>query len=98
MTDRIEADYLIETAEDPVRAAEVMAGEQSSGTFVTVPGEDAEGVRLARGVVERIEIVGEAERPSLPGATPGRPVLARRRPNRASQVLDAALRRQLVTP
>ena len=77
MTDRIEADYLIETAEDPARAAEVMAGEQSSGTFVSVPGEDNEGVRLARAVVERLEIVGEAERPSLPGATPGQPVLAR---------------------
>jgi hypothetical protein len=38
VTDRIEADYLIETAEDPARAAEVMAGEQSSGTFVAVPG------------------------------------------------------------
>jgi ribulose-bisphosphate carboxylase large chain len=77
MTDRIEADYLIETAEDPARAAEVMAGEQSSGTFVSVPGEDNEGVRLARAVVERLEIVDEAERPSLSGATPGRPVLAR---------------------
>lgn len=75
--DRIEADYLVETAEDPARAAEVMAGEQSSGTFVAVPGEDAPGVLLARAVVERVEVVGEAERPSLPGATPGRPALAR---------------------
>jgi ribulose-bisphosphate carboxylase large chain len=77
VTDRIEADYLIETADDPARAAEVMAGEQSSGTFVAVPGEDNEGVRLARARVERLEITGESERPSLPGATPGRPVLAR---------------------
>lgn len=76
MTERIEADYLIETAEDPARAAEVMAGEQSSGTFVAVPGEDLEGVRLARARVERMDIVGGAERPSLPGATPGWPVLA----------------------
>lgn len=77
MTDRIEADYLVETAEDPARAVEVMAGEQSSGTFVAVPGEDKDGVRLARARVERLEVVGEAEAPSLPGATPGRPVLAR---------------------
>ena len=77
VTDRIEADYLIETAEDPTRAAEVMAGEQSSGTFVSVPGEDAPGVVLARARVESIEVVGEAERQSMPGATPGRPVLAR---------------------
>ena len=42
MTDRIEADYLVETAFDPWHAAEVMAGEQSSGTFVAVPGETPE--------------------------------------------------------
>jgi ribulose-bisphosphate carboxylase large chain len=77
MSARIEADYLIETAEDPARAAEVMAGEQSSGTFVAVPGEDAPGVLTARARVERVEVLGEAEGPSLPGATEGRPVLAR---------------------
>jgi ribulose-bisphosphate carboxylase large chain len=77
VTERIEADYLIETAADPAKAVEVMAGEQSSGTFVAVPGEDAPGVVLARARVERLQILGEAERPSLPGATPGRPVLAR---------------------
>ena len=42
MSDRIEADYLIETPIDPALAAEAMAGEQSSGTFVSVPGETAE--------------------------------------------------------
>ena len=42
MSKRIEADYLIETAVDPANAAEVMAGEQSSGTFVAVPGETPE--------------------------------------------------------
>jgi ribulose-bisphosphate carboxylase large chain len=36
---RIEADYLLETAFEPARAAEAMAGEQSSGTFVPIPGE-----------------------------------------------------------
>ena len=35
--ERIEADYLLETAYDPRRAAEAMAGEQSSGTFVASP-------------------------------------------------------------
>jgi ribulose-bisphosphate carboxylase large chain len=39
---RIEADYLVETAYDPRRAVEAMAGEQSSGTFVVVPGETPE--------------------------------------------------------
>ena len=42
MSERIRARYLIETADDPRRAVEVMAGEQSSGTFVTVPGETPE--------------------------------------------------------
>ena len=42
LTDRIEADYLLETPIDPRRAAETMAGEQSSGTFVAVPGETPE--------------------------------------------------------
>lgn len=37
--DRIEADYLLETPVDPARAAAIMAGEQSSGTFVPVPCE-----------------------------------------------------------
>ena len=39
---RIEADYLIETAIDPMQAAEIMAGEQSSGTFRSVPAETPE--------------------------------------------------------
>jgi ribulose-bisphosphate carboxylase large chain len=34
MSDRIEATYRLETADDPARAAAVIAGEQSSGTFV----------------------------------------------------------------
>jgi ribulose-bisphosphate carboxylase large chain len=32
LTDRIEADYLLETPIAPERAAEIIAGEQSSGT------------------------------------------------------------------
>ena len=41
---RVEADYLIETAIDPMQAAEIMAGEQSSGTFRPIPGEDRKSV------------------------------------------------------
>ena len=37
--DCLEADYLIETPLDPARVADVMAGEQSSGTFVRVANE-----------------------------------------------------------
>ena len=39
---RVEADYWLETPDDPRRTAEAMAGEQSSGTFIAVPGETPE--------------------------------------------------------
>jgi ribulose-bisphosphate carboxylase large chain len=66
--ERIEADYLIETADDVSTAVEVMAGEQSSGTFVPVPGETPELKARAGARVERLVVVGEASQPSLPGA------------------------------
>ena len=48
----IEADYFIETAYDVQKAVEAMAGEQSSGTFLPVPGEIPElKVRSAARVV-----------------------------------------------
>lgn len=65
---RIEADYLVETAYDPRRAIEAMAGEQSSGTFVPVPGETEELKARAAARIEALEVVGEAGEPSLPGA------------------------------
>lgn len=68
MTERFSAEYLIETALDPAHAAEMMAGEQSSGTFVAVPGETTELKARFAARVERIETVGEAVAPSLPGA------------------------------
>lgn len=70
MTDpqRIEADYLIETAYSPQEAAETMAGEQSSGTFRPVPGETPELKARAAARVERLEIVETVDGPSLPGA------------------------------
>jgi ribulose-bisphosphate carboxylase large chain len=40
--ERITATYCIETPYAPEKAAAVLAGEQSSGTFVTVPGETEE--------------------------------------------------------
>ena len=69
--DRIEADYWLETAYDPAAAVEVMAGEQSSGTFVPVPGETPELKARAAARVEALEILGDVEQPSLPGAGPG---------------------------
>jgi ribulose-bisphosphate carboxylase large chain len=63
---RIEADYLIETADDPRKAAEVMAGEQSSGTFVPVPGETPELKERAAARVEALEVLETVDAPSLP--------------------------------
>ena len=37
--DRFEATYLIETPLDPAQVGEVLAGEQSCGTFARVEGE-----------------------------------------------------------
>ncbi|GAG52316.1 unnamed protein product, partial [marine sediment metagenome] len=54
---RIEADYLIETAHAPMKAAEIMAGEQSSGTFVALPGETPELKARAAARVEKLEIL-----------------------------------------
>ncbi len=70
MPSRVHATYLLETGIDPGRAAEVIAGEQSSGTFVALPGETAELRERCGARVERLEIVGESDRPALPGGIP----------------------------
>ncbi len=66
--DRIEADYLIETSIDPRRAADIMAGEQSSGTFVSIPGETPELKARSAARVEMLVVTGESCAPALPGA------------------------------
>ncbi|MGX7705103.1 ribulose-bisphosphate carboxylase large subunit family protein [Methylobacterium sp. Gmos1] len=64
---RIEADYLLETASDPRKVADTMAGEQSSGTFVPVPGETPELKARSAARVERLELLDDAvTAPSLP--------------------------------
>ena len=40
MQQRITAVYQLTTAADPQRTAAMIAGEQSSGTFIAIPGED----------------------------------------------------------
>lgn len=40
MSDRINASYQLSTSGDPQRTAALIAGEQSSGTFIAIPGED----------------------------------------------------------
>src|SRR3954471_7320568 len=70
---RIEADYLIESPIDPRIAAETIAGEQSSGTFVAVPGETPELKARAAARVEHVELLDTATSPSLPVASPLNP-------------------------
>lgn len=70
MSDRFSATYLIETTHPLEAAAETMAGEQSAGTFVRVPGE-SDALRRRYGArVERVVPLGEVPGPSLPGSTP----------------------------
>jgi ribulose-bisphosphate carboxylase large chain len=65
---RIYAHYFIETAFPLAQAAETMAGEQSTGTFLRVPGETDE---LKERYAARVEAIVEGElvsAPSLPGS------------------------------
>lgn len=67
---RISATYHIETAHPLAQAAEIMAGEQSAGTFVKVPGETPELQQRHGAQVERITELDRVDSPSLPGARP----------------------------
>jgi len=76
MSKTLKARYLIETSYDLEEAAQIMAGEQSSGTFVKIPGE-TESLRAKHGAeVSVIEPLREVSVPSLPGARgiPGNPI------------------------
>ncbi|GAB3577602.1 ribulose-bisphosphate carboxylase large subunit family protein [Hymenobacter daeguensis] len=67
--ERITATYYIETPFDPAAAAAVLAGEQSSGTFVAVPGETAELKQRFAARVESVEVLDTVREPAIPGAT-----------------------------
>lgn len=64
---QFEADCIIETAFDPHEAAGAMAGEQSSGTFVALPGESPELKERSTARIEALEMIDEVAEPSLPG-------------------------------
>jgi ribulose-bisphosphate carboxylase large chain len=69
--DRVFATYHIETPLAVEKAAAVLAGEQSSGTFVAVPGE-TETLKARFGArVETIEPLETVDEPSLPGSRSG---------------------------
>ncbi len=65
---RVEASYLIETPLDPRKVADIMAGEQSSGTFVRVEGETDELRKRAGAEVLAVEDLEPATSPSLSSA------------------------------
>ena len=72
---RITSTYYIETSGDPRRGAELLAGEQSSGTFIKLPGEtDRIRERHAAEVVA-VRDLGETT-PSLPSPSGPWPSLA----------------------
>jgi ribulose-bisphosphate carboxylase large chain len=68
---RIEADYILETHVAPEKAAQIIAGEQSSGTFVAVPGETPALKALAAAEVVSLETIETySGRPALEGRYP----------------------------
>jgi ribulose-bisphosphate carboxylase large chain len=69
--DRITATYQLDTAIDAALAAEVIAGEQSSGTFVKIPGETEELKARSAARVDALTEVGETTDRALPGAKRG---------------------------
>ncbi|HEX9150968.1 MAG TPA: RuBisCO large subunit C-terminal-like domain-containing protein, partial [Flavobacterium sp.] len=71
--ERVFAEYLIETPYAVEKAAAVLAGEQSSGTFVSVPGETEELKKRFAARVEDIQLLDVADEPSIPGGSlPGK--------------------------
>jgi ribulose-bisphosphate carboxylase large chain len=65
--ERLFATYFIETPLAVEQAAAVLAGEQSSGTFVEVPGETEELKQRFAARVEKIMPLETVQQPSLPG-------------------------------
>lgn len=66
MSERIHATYWLETGDAPERAAEVIAGEQSSGTFVQLATETPALKERSGARVERLEVLETVSAPSLP--------------------------------
>jgi ribulose-bisphosphate carboxylase large chain len=65
--ERISATYFIETPLAVEKAAASLAGEQSSGTFIAVPGETEELKQRFAARVEKITPLETVNQPSLPG-------------------------------
>lgn len=68
---RLTATYSIETPLPVEQAAAQLAEEQSSGTFVSVPGESEELRERFAARVEQVELQESFDQPSLPGGRSG---------------------------
>lgn len=68
VANRVYAQYEVESAFPLEDAIAVMAGEQSSGTFLAVPGETPELKERSGARIEWIRETGVSKQPSLPGA------------------------------
>jgi ribulose-bisphosphate carboxylase large chain len=88
MTDRIIAKYFVETPHPVEYAVEGIAGEQSSGTFVAVPGETEELKIRARARVESITPLETVDTPSLRGSRPPKGQTGAPKYHRAEVVLS----------
>lgn len=64
---RIHAQYWLETPIAPARAAEVIAGEQSSGTFLALANETPALKARSGARVEALTVLDVVDTPSLPG-------------------------------
>ncbi|MDT7838727.1 ribulose-bisphosphate carboxylase large subunit family protein [Aquabacterium sp. OR-4] len=67
---RIHARYWLETPLTPGRAAEIIAGEQSSGTFLALANETAALKARSGARVESLQVLAVVDAPSLPGRYP----------------------------
>ena len=65
MTDRIFATYLLESPRSVEQAAEILAGEMSTGTFIPVPGETPALKERYRTSVELVEAIEETNAPAF---------------------------------
>jgi ribulose-bisphosphate carboxylase large chain len=89
--DRVLATYLIETPHSLEHAAAVIAGEQSSGTFVSVPGETSELKQRFGAQVVRVEPLDTGTAPSLPGSKAARSEAGRTEYRRGRVVISFPL-------
>jgi len=68
MSERFAAEYILRTQGSAERTANIIAGEQSSGTFVSTPREDEALKARSAARVEALEEVADPGTPVLPGS------------------------------